>query len=199
MPVVEVVLERPYLPRTIATYDLDAPIRFMTDEHILIRETFEWLRLSGDANWCGDRPALAGALLDYLHRDFPQHCEDEQLVCEFISESTGGSAQLTQLHGIVDRSHAAFAGLLRQLSCCLEALAAGDPVPESAPYLNLVRSFRVVGNLHMAWEEKRLLPVAVALLGRDLLQRLGDLMARRRGLRASYPAGPSWQAELRLC
>jgi hypothetical protein len=187
MSVVEVVLERPYLPRTLTARDMNAPIRFMKDEHINIREAFEWLQFVGDASWNGDRSALAGALLDYLRRDFSQHCEDEQSLCEFVTEATDGSSHAAQLHGIVDRSHIAFAGLLRQLASCLEALAVQEPLPEGAPFLRLVRSFRVLGDLHMAWEEKRLLPFAAERLGRDMLQHFSDVMVRRRGLQGSRP------------
>ena len=127
----------------------------------------------------------AQAVLRYFDEAAPNHHADEEddlfaLLQQASTADPTSAAALVELTQTLVTQHRQLEQLWRALRPSLQAVAQGQAhTLDAGEVTSLVEAYRA----HVALEDRDLLPQAARVLNADALQRLGQAMSQRRGLR----------------
>jgi hemerythrin-like domain-containing protein len=171
------------LPRGAPAADFDHPLEMLAACHERIEDRCDVLeRLVAHlaAAGCDEQARQAASnVVRYFDTAGEHHHEDEESdLFPLVAEKGDAGAQ--HLIGRLRSDHAEMRRLWQPLRAALQAIAAGGA---SALDAALVERFTTLYRSHIRLEESELLPLAARLLDAREHAALGEVMARRRGVK----------------
>lgn len=182
MPVVQLIIERPGLVRSLTLQQFSDPIRFVRAEHRFIESVLDRLEGLSENLQAPDRRERADGVVDYFRTDFPIFAADEQAVASLLERGRRlDPATRTAVEEVRDE-HAMLRRLLDPVVDGLEQIsAAGVPL---FPRKFVVSSLILCEFLrfHIHYLGRALLSAITQSLTTEQMALLGRDMALRRGL-----------------
>jgi hemerythrin-like domain-containing protein len=162
------------------------PIDYLLADHYRQRIICKHLDRIALAPGTDEVAGLALAVAEYLERDLPLHIADEELdLFPRLRARCGPENRIEGTLTHLTEEHARDREPRRQLSAGLRRLAEGGTSTSEVALPKAASSFAEAQLVHLALEERSVLPLARKRLLPDDLAELGRAMAARRG--AAYP------------
>jgi len=158
------------------------PLDFLRSEHDRQLALCERIDTLAEAGRLTPLLAASAMLLDYLTRDLPLHCRDEEDDLFPLLRRRGRPPD--RVDGILaelDRDHAAELFLGHSIAAALRAAGAGTPGDPGCLFSDL-GAFVAGQRRHIAWENRKVLPLADKRLRPEDLGEMGRNMMLRRGI-----------------
>lgn len=186
MGIIQLIVERPGLERTISARDFETPIRMLNAEHRYLRRILESLARLADDLHLADRARIAGSILDYISLELNWLSADhEDLVAALEQRSRPGmDRRIGAVSDAVRKEHAAMRRLVPHVIQGLHVISADDVPARPRAFALSALVFCEFVRLHTDYEDAVLLPLAQGALTKIELDDLAVDMAFRRGMSA---------------
>ena len=170
------------------------PLDFIRSEHDRQLEICDHIGSLIEAGRLPPLLAASAMLLDYLTHDLPLHCRDEEE--DLLPRLRRRGRSRDRVDGILaelDRDHATELFLGHSIATALRAARAGKAADPGSLFDDF-GAFVAGQRRHVAWENRKVLPLARERLHPEDLAEMGRNMMLRRGIALPPPAAHAQRA-----
>jgi hemerythrin-like domain-containing protein len=182
MAIVQLIMERPGLERSLHCGEFRQPLRLLAADHLYLRQALDGLASLIDNLHATERERTAGSLLDYLSFDLGWLAADQENLLGVLERKRFAPDRVEEIGGAIRDEHMAMRRRLPHVANGLRDLSTGGFPDDPWAFTNAALVFCEFMRLHVDYEDAVLLPLARIVMTEDEIEDFGTDMALRRGM-----------------